>query len=418
MQFVLASIYLFLIVLSFRKRKDLFSPLKVYLLTILVFWGKVFVVEYNFITTLCFLAILLFGFFILIFEGNQKLVTNRKKIDFSNRSYIWKRLWLLTLIPLYFQYDLIQAMGGLERYIWSMGLRVVEWKGYGFHILMIRSILVINLLYFVIIVKNKKNTPKEKIGFVANFSIYIILAFLTSSRSTLLVNIFLMMIIYYYNVKPIKFSKISLTAIGLILIALILGVARNGYGLEDGKLKTGLSNNSNKKIELANFSYGLFPLEKVTEEEYIKSYYYGKTYLSVITNLVPRKYWENKPPTGGVVFTKDYHDVHNGYSNYSTGIFVEGFINFGFFTGSAVSLIILILIYTLFFGYLNKNRMKTSSQKSVIFALVYPNLLFLLPTYLHGEFTTVTHTIFIQKILLILIFTKIVIPKKNEFKRG
>lgn len=309
-------------------------------------------------------------------------------------------------------------MGGVEGYVASMTLRVVEWKGFGIHILMIRSILVINLIYFVLIVKLHGVNKKEKIGFLANFIVFVILALLTSSRSTLLVNIFIMAIIYYYFVRRISSSKIVIMSSILVLFALVLGIARNGYSIDNGKFSTGLSENgSYNNLEMANFNYGLFPLEKVIDNGYIKHYYYGETYVSAVTNVIPRSIWPNKPKTGGVVFTEDYHNVHNGYSNYSTGFLVEGIINFGYFTGTLIAFLFLYITYKTFSRYSSKIRNFTSLRSGIIFFLVYPNLVFLIPTYMHGEFTTVTHTIFLNKILLIIVFVSFVIPKRLEYKK-
>ena len=414
MKLILVLIWMSLFAISFYRRIDLFSPLKMFLFNIVVFWGAIFYVEYSYKMNLYFISIMLFGFFIWYFEGSDKKLYHFQKIIIPNRRKIWWRLWILTTIPVFFQLLLIQAMGGIEDYIFSMTLRVVEWQGYGVHILMIRSILVINLLYFIIIIKADGVTKLEVVGFLFNFLIFVGLALMTSSRSTLLVNISLMLITYYYFHKKIAFIKIAFFSIVLLFTALVLGVARKGYSIKEGKLNTGLSNtNVTQSLEISNFTYGVFPLEQILDANSIKNLYYGKTYLSVFTNVIPRSIWPKKPDTGGVVFTKDYHDVHGGYSNYSTGFIVEGIINFGYLPGFIFAFLLLTFTYLLFFFYVFK---KNTLRNLIIYFAVYPNLLFLIPTYLHGEFTTVSHSIFLNKILLIIIFTKFIIPSNQKYK--
>lgn len=383
-----------------------------FLINMIIFWGAIFFLEFSITVNFYFLFLLLFGFLIWYFEGNGNNLYFRGKIILIQRNRIWLKLWILTLIPVIAQVVMINKMGGIEGYVVSMLLRVKQWEGLGIYIVLIRSILVINLIYFILIVKVDQVSTKEKILFFLNLLIFVTLALLTSSRSTLFVNFFLMFIIYFYYVKSIKLIKFFILSISIVVMVLILGVARNGYSFKDGQFSTGLSNKDDSQIlEAANFNYGLFPLVKVTESKEI-TYYYGKTYLSAITNLIPRSIWPEKPDTGGVRFTKDYHDVHNGYSNYSTGIIVEGIMNFGFFLGAIISFFILLFIYAWFFKYSYKKRVFLKLRTAVIYFAIYPNLLFILPTFLHGEFTTVVHSIFINKVLLIILFVKFIIPSE------
>jgi len=413
---ILFLIWVILFLISFKRRGDLFSPLRIFLLNILIFWGAVFFKNYSIEVYVYVLFILVFGIFIWFAEGGSSNLYYRQKLYIPKRITMWSKLWMLTCIPIFAQVYMVNEMGGIEGYISSMALRNKTWEGLGVYILLIRSILVINLIYFLIIVKANGITRNEKIGYLLNFLVFITLALLTSSRSTLLVNIVIMFIIYYYYGRKINIMKIGAVGIILLFAALIIGAARNGgYTLENGEFTTGISNQEELKFEMANFEYGLFPLEKITEAPNVKNHYYGLTYLSALTNLIPRAIWAEKPDTGGVLFTRDYHDIHRGYSNYSTGMIVEGIMNFGYLGGTIFAFVVLFLIYKVFLKFTKRKVIFTKLRSAVAYFVVYPILLFQIPTFFHGEFTTVTHAIFIQKVLLIFLIVRFAIPKSVRY---
>lgn len=362
-----------------------------------------------------FLTILLFGLAIFLLEGEDKIYS-QTKLFIPNRQIIWRKIWLISLIPILAQLYLINLMGGFAGYIHSIGLRVKEWSGLGIYIILIRSMGIINLVYFFVIIKSHKVSRYEWLFYWANFTLFVIISLLSGSRSTLLVNFVIMFIVYYYYVERVGVGRFFLLGIITLLLAMVIGVARNGYSYEGGELTTGFSNpNLDKKIEAANFSYGLFPLEVITKQEYLKSYSFGATYISAFTNIIPRSIWPDKPDTGGVVFTKQYQNIHQGYSNYSTDFIVEGILNFGYFGGTVFAYLLLFIIYIRFISYYRKKRKFVYLRSAIIYFVGYVCLLFLIPTYLHGEFTTVTHTIFIHKILCLMLVVYFVIPADVKY---
>ena len=72
---------------------------------------------------------------------------------------------------------------------------------------------------------------------------------------------------------------------------------------------------------------------------------YGMTYLTAITNLVPRSIWPSKPDPGGVVFTRDYtNGMYDEFNQYSTGLFPEAIINFGMIGGFIFGSLLLFIL--------------------------------------------------------------------------
>lgn len=312
---------------------------------------------------------------------------------------------------------LIDRLGGVDGYMASISLRVKEWQGLGIYLFFLKFMQVINLLYFFLIIKIHGVNKSEKIGFVLNLIIFMSISLLSGSRSALLVNFVLMAIIYYYVVHRFKIRFFLFVGIVLLFIAMLLGAVRNGLSYHDGELITGLSGEtSNKKMETSNFSYGLFPLKVISETNYVKSYKYGSTYLSAITNLVPRTIWPDKPDTGGVVFTNEYYNVHNGYSNYSTSFIVEGILNWGVFLGIVMAYLLMIITYVSFFYYFRNKRDFDRLQTFVIYFMSYACCLYIIPSYFHGEFTTVTHALFVNKLIVIIVVVKFVISYKVKYE--
>lgn len=417
MGIVFFLIWLSLLLISFHKRKDFCSPSKLFLLNIIVFWGDIFVTEYNIFVNVCFFFTLIFGFLIIKLEGSGNNLNQKGFLIVRNKKILWIKLWILTLIPILSQIMLIDKLGGVDGYMASISLRVKEWQGLGIYLFFLKFMQVINLLYFFLIVKIYGVSKSEKIGFLLNLVIFMSISLLSGSRSTLLVNFILMAIIYYYVVHRFKIKFFLLLGVSLLFIAMLLGAVRNGLSYHDGELITGLSDDSpNKKMETSNFSYGLFPLKVISETNYIESYKYGSTYLSAITNLVPRTIWPDKPDTGGVVFTNEYYNVHNGYSNYSTSFIVEGILNWGEFLGVVMAYLLMIFIYVFFLNYFKSKYVFDNLQTFVMYFMSYACCLYIIPSYFHGEFTTVTHTLFVNKLVIIILVVKFVISSRVKYE--
>ena len=404
-------LWVLLLILSFIKTRDLFSPGKVFSAIFLVFFGDIFFTPYS---EKVYLSILLIFFIHLI------LILIERKINFTlpksfilNRSYkkIVRKIWLLTTIPILAQLLLINELGGLEQYILSIGLRVDAWKGLGYLIFFTKFINMLNYLYFIVILKVKNKTKNIKIIFFLHFLVFTLISLMSGSRSTLLWNLVFMMVYYNYNIKKINFTVILSGASIIVMLAMIIGVARDGYKYTDDGIQTGLQGSS-KILKMSNFTYGLDPLELVLNNN-LKEIKYGSTYLSAVTNLIPRKLWPGKPDTGGMVITKDYlNDAYGGFSYISPGLIPEAIINFGYFGGFVFSFIIMNLLNFILLKYYRKKYIyKKKLRKNIFINGSYPFLLFGIISYLYAEFTTNTISTMIFKILIFLILIKVCIPK-------
>src|SRR5207247_1379491 len=146
-----------------------------------------------------------------------------------------------------------------------------------------------------------------------------------------LVNFVLMAMVHHYLVKRASLRWLVVVGASALIVASILGVAREGVAIGDEGLVTGLSESkeAESSLSFAWATYGTMPLELVLEAPYV-NLHYGFTYLTWITNAIPRAFWPDKPDSGGVVLTKEYTgDSWGGSSHLSTGLLPEAVITFG-----------------------------------------------------------------------------------------
>lgn len=393
---MLLLLWCLLVVLSLLCNKDIFSPAKFYLLNLGVYFGMIFFKRYDEKIYLFYLLFLLLGLGLIIFE--PKLKTKGKfesvlRVNIRNPNAPLKKcilmIWILSSIPLLAQLYLIHYVGNIYSYINNIGLRVVIWQGMGIVLELIKLYGVIDLFYFSILVTTKDVKIKQWVAFILHFGIFLVLGFLSGSRGGLLWNIVFMLMAYHYLRKKISIKKVLVCFSVLIIISSILGIARNGYKITANGFQTGLST-SQQTFDLKQFEYGIKPIQliynvKTTQLEY------GKTYITPLTNIIPRKIWPNKPDTGGIIFTKRYAgDAWGGYSHLSTGIIAEGTINFGIIWGPVVGIIIFILIMRFLVNYYKKIIIaEYTNIKDLLLIITYIYLVTSLPGLIKSEWTNV-----------------------------
>jgi oligosaccharide repeat unit polymerase len=405
---MLALPYIIFCLLSYFNSKDIFSPAKIYLAVFFVFFGEslfYFDKQYEFYFIIFMLLFAVFPILVMERLGYRvkEVFDSRIVVRICNKQVV--RLWILTSIPVLAQIYFIIEMGGLLTYISGIGSRVSLWKGFGVFLLLIKLINIINYIYFVKIVTTE-NSKKHKILFMANFIVFTLLALLSGSRSMLLWNLVFMGVYYHYLINRISIPKASLLFGFVIFIAMVLGVLRDGYSVDESGFNSGI-NIEGKVLNMSNFTYGTKPVYLLLEMDELPELSLGKTYLTVFTNLIPRKIWPNKPDPGGIIFTRDFlDDPFEGNSYYSTGIVGEAFINFGYTFGTVFFFMQLIVMYLIFLRYIQKINTTAMLVNSPEDFAIYPFILFGLPAYLYAEFTTNTLSTFFFKVLLFILLIK------------
>lgn len=368
--------------LCFASNRDIFSPGKFYHASLTVFFADVFLSEQNGNVYAIYLGYILVGMGISIIEAytlskSGAALTRPELSGVAPRRFVIV-LWGLTLIPVLAQCYLIHLTGGLSFLAMTIAHRVGEWRGLGHLVNLIKLIAPINLVYFAIGLTYAKRWHRAWwLLYFPHLVLFLAVALLQGSRGFILLQFVFMTMICHYLRRPIKLRYALVVGGTLILVAAFLGTVRNNltrlHELES------LSDMRGDTLNLRIFSYGVNPLNAVFEREFTE-YQYGKTFLTPVTNFIPRKIWPDKFEPGGVVLTKFLRGRHYlGLSHMSTGIVTESILNFGrplgILWGFLLLTVVIVLLTTLY------ARLRAGLKESGRFSRMW---LVLVHTYVAG----------------------------------
>ena len=318
--------------LCFASNRDIFSPGKFYHMSLAVYFVDVFVSEQNGYIYAIYLGYILVGMGISVIEGytlsESGAVLPRPEPSGVVPPRLVVVLWGLTIVPVVSQLYLIHITGGVASLAMTIAHRVGEWRGLGHLVNLIKLIAPINLVYFAVgLVYTKRHPGLWWLGYILHVVVFVLTAALLGGRGFILGQVVLMMVIYNYLRRPVKLRYAIAGGAVLLVIAGFLGTVRNNlsrlHSLDD------ISRMHGDTLNLKMFSYGVNPLTAVFEREFT-DYQYGKTFLTPVTNFVPRRIWPDKFEPGGVVLTKFLRGRHyTGLSHMSTGVVTESILNFG-----------------------------------------------------------------------------------------
>ena len=320
---------------SIATNRDIFSPAKFYFLTLFIFFGDIFFSSYNYDIYATYLCLIALGLNIVLLENflTKRNYFRNERIQYSITSRKLDRittiLWLISLFPIMAQIWIINYFGGVEGYVNIISIRVLEFRGLGPVTILIKMMAVINVFYFGVGLIAQKKRPSWWLFFIFHLIIVILIGLLSGSRGGLLNNFVIMAVLYHYLKRPFSIKVAVLLASSLLFIALVLGVARGGYKLTEEGWQTGLTDFTQLFEHRHETKYGLTPLKFVYSSP-PENLQYGLTFITAVTNFVPRKLWPDKPDTGGVVLTKTYLGEETSITtNYSARIITESIIHFG-----------------------------------------------------------------------------------------
>lgn len=406
--FILIGIFLIACssIVSFVLNKDIFSPAKIYNVYLVFFYFGIILKPVLWQTALFFLLNSLLGLFLSFFEGGY---IKREKVLICHSRYKYLTIWLASLPGILIKVIFIAQAGGLIEYMNSLAFRVIDWAGKGHLVIWFYILPCLTILYFALIITDAKINKIKYFTFLLYFSIYISIGILTGSRSYIAITILGMIFSYSGLVKQVSYRSLVILFFIIIFISAFLGGFRNLFG-NVGEF-TNIEEISNDfKFENEQINYGLIPLELVFESEE-KPLLYGETYLTIFTNFIPRVFFEKKPETGGIAFTKIYADDQwGGMSNLATGAVTEGVINFGYVLGPLVGFS--LNIFMVFVGVVYYHRVTRRSGGFEV--LVHRVLLFYIliagARFSFSEFTDVIHSFLFYvffPLLMICLFNRV-----------
>ncbi len=403
---------------SYWHNKDLFSPVKFYLLSAVMYFYDSFINTYSSFVLLSYLFFIVVALLVMptersytskflkqvvIFRSNRK----ERKI-YSNK--ILYRIVLLTSIPVGAQLYHIYLMGGIESYLLSIPLRVQLWAGLGYVIHFKTLMTVLNLFFFIVLcVFSIKNRKLWLIFFIVHTIVTVTMGFLTGSRSATLVNFLFFIMVYHYLVENIKIHYIVIFIAILFPLSSLLGFFRqasfmnqlseNAVEISQDDLESTLYRENSVSYKVA-----IFPLE-ILEEKHYDDLCYGSTYLSALTNFIPRALWPEKLSSGGTILTN--FGLGNASNEslttaYSTGAIAEGIINFGYYFGYIFAFIqIFLFFYIIFwsFSFTTIHLLKNQLKKILWGIFLIITTIQLPGSSIGGEFTNAIFNILLRLFL-------------------
>ena len=212
---------------------------------------------------------------------------------------------MLSVPALLAQVYIVQRFGGLTAYINTLAFRVIEFRGLGWVRVLTSTMILLNLVYFAIGLTRARGR-RWWLLYVLHAIALLVIGLLSGSRGGIL-NVFAMQFfIYHYLRKRVRLAVAVPAAVLLLAFAVVLGIARSGLKVDEGQLRTGLDS-AGLISASTTFFYGVTPLQLLTDADHLKLAH-GSTFVSLLTNSVPRDWWPDKPDSGGVYFTRVYTD--------------------------------------------------------------------------------------------------------------
>lgn len=311
--------------------------------------------------------------------------------------------WIMGAPSIAILLSMIIESGGIFSYFSSLSYRVIAWRGEGLKIATLKSFAVFNLIYFCAIALSTQKKTTSWFLFFAHFTIFLFIGISSGSRNTLLLNIVLMIFIFQITNRHI--SKPKLLALVLVVASLLLslGTLRDSAKFtEDG---VNITSSDSSGIKNQTLSYSIKPIEIIIQQTPV-DLELGKTYLSLVTNFIPRALWEEKWKTSGIVFTERYlGNLWDGSSYMSPGFIAEGIMNFGYAFGVIFAFILLIANLALLY-YLHKRIEKTKNitLRSLIAIIAFMYYCFSVSNLFFAEFTTNYFNLSLRLIPLFLLY--------------
>ncbi|MEZ7911449.1 MAG: hypothetical protein QMB55_06450 [Propionivibrio sp.] len=337
---LLTMVVVVLAIASFLKNRDFFSPVKFYLLYSVFFYFGIFVDDVLEITLAVYVFLIGCIAIALVLEPRA---TSFGVVGRNHRWWKYSAIWALSLPGIVTKVTFVVIAGGFIEYVNSLAYRVVDWQGKGYIVIWFYIIPALNLVYFCYLITDSGRSRLKMILYCFHFLLFVAIGVLTASRSYIAMTLVGMIVCYSYLSRRVRVLTLIAVAASVVLMVGFLGAVRNLYGGLDSDSLYEAAGNS--ELEVTHFRYGTIPLEIVFSQP-DREPKLGVTYLSLLTNYIPRALYPEKLDTGGIVFTREYAgDQWGGLSNLATGTVTEAVVNFGKEFGVIVGLLLNLVFF-------------------------------------------------------------------------
>jgi oligosaccharide repeat unit polymerase len=342
LQALMAAGFIFVCICSYWSNRDLFSPTKLYLVTLCVCFLDIFLNSYRIEICCIYVGLLLVPLIFVAYESGISGRFGRLIKSHQNRAAPHPPagrtvavIWLLTIVPVLSITYLVILFGGLGNYLDQLAIRALALRGLNtFSEPAINLISLLTVLYFGVGLIEKRSA-----GWWACYSVHFAIAevilSMSGSRRYFLMPLLMMLATSHYFRAEVSIKRAFSVLALLLAITSVFGVLRMGQRGSDF-LTRGLNTYEGESLTY-HFKYGLIPLDVMLSADVI-DLHYGSTFVAAVTNLIPRPLWPGKPDSAGLVITKEYlGDRWLGTSNITAGLLAESVMNFGFPVGMCVS---------------------------------------------------------------------------------
>jgi len=395
---LLVGLFLATAAISITTNRDVFSPAKFYLVNFVVFFGAALTGSVaDGVCALSMLVLAMGTVAALMERGVPRVPAYRQgTLSLCDQTQTTAWIWILTTGPILGQSFLIQRSGGISSFVGSYGSRVLEWQGAGWAVTLMMTVGTLNLCYLAVGLVRRR-TVGWWFGFLAHLAITLVIVGLSGSRSAVFGTFVLHLITFHYMRRRVSVATASGVALVLMALALSLGTVRERVSelLEDG-----LSSIDIAALKLDSFAYGTAPLQLILEADPMPLAC-GTTFLSALTNPVPRSWWPGKFDSGGIFLTKWYaDDAWGGASNMTPTFLGEWVINFGWVVGIAGYVASAsLLAWMLARGYrgLLRSIREPRSVDRALDVVLYVCLMWSVAGLMVGEVTNIFVPFFLQR---------------------
>ncbi|HEX3848254.1 MAG TPA: O-antigen polymerase [Steroidobacteraceae bacterium] len=385
--------------------RDLLSPAKLYLLFFSIFFAGALTLT-SVDLWLLILLVLLVGVGTACLEaGGAERPAHRRNARGTERAHLALWIWVASLPAIAAQIYIVHLFDGIQGYINMIGNRVLETRGLGPAKTVVSTISILNLMYFAVGLTRARSRLWWS-AYVFHVLLVLAIGLLSGSRGSTLTVFVMQIFVFHYVRRRVRLAHALSIAAVLLGFAVVLGVMREGLRVDDAGVTTGLDSSSDPGASLSTFFLGVQPLKILVGADDLRLAH-GETLLSLVTNVIPRAWWPEKPDTGGVFFTKVYtDDAWDGASNLTPTFLGEWIMNFGWGAGIACFAVASAILMYLTIAYYRRTMAKLRGPvdaRTAMDVVVYVYVLWAVVGLMVGEVTNTVQTLVTTQLIPALV---------------